>query len=265
MFNVTSVMLLAKTTAIKYAPHAMVFGGAGLMGAAVVMAAKAAKKDGEFQEALSEGVEESITTGLTKETATIVGLEFLKVYGPTILVTISGVALIGSGFGIMTNRLAGTAAAAAALASQLDTIKKRLETAGGKELVSAAMGANVGSTKIPQDGRKNIVFELELDDQPLTYYFDQSNSDWTPDQNMNRVRMDSVLEHLRRVYAARGVVLLNELLKSLGIPQTKEGAILGWSIDHTHSKGDVYIDFVYKDDIVIIVPHLDGVVANYLS
>lgn len=52
--------------------------------------------------------------------------------------------------------------------------------------------------------------------------------------------------HLNRNFALRGYAPLNEFYDFLGIPTTKEGSVLGWSIDCFEFYGYYWIDFDHE-------------------
>ena len=96
------------------------------------------------------------------------------------------------------------------------------------------------------------------------YIFDETNPNWerNPIHNVFFVKM--MLSLFNDLLQAKGYVFVNEILSHMGIPQTRSGAIIGWSRE---ANPNSYIDFGL-DPIVENVRELhfnvDGVIIQYL-
>jgi len=70
-------------------------------------------------------------------------------------------------------------------------------------------------------------------------FFDSSSPQWRTDNSFNEFFLKSQQNYANQKLQMDGHVFLNEVYDMLGVPRTKEGAIVGWVKDH----GDDFISF----------------------
>ena len=71
-------------------------------------------------------------------------------------------------------------------------------------------------------------------------FFDELSSSWNPEPEYNNLFLRCQQNYVNDLLNARGHVFLNEVYDRLGIPRSKAGAVVGWTL---HGEGDGYIDF----------------------
>ena len=54
--------------------------------------------------------------------------------------------------------------------------------------------------------------------------------------------------YVNELLKSRGYVLLNEVYRAIGIPESKDGHVVGWVYNEKNPNGDNYIDFGIYDN-----------------
>lgn len=72
------------------------------------------------------------------------------------------------------------------------------------------------------------------------YSFDRTNPNWVDHAEHNLFFLRSYQNVFNDVLRARGYVFLNDILDSIGLPRTIEGAFVGWMLNF---RGPVHIEF----------------------
>lgn len=115
--------------------------------------------------------------------------------------------------------------------------------------------------------------ENGLADNDYARLFDETNSEWKPNADYNKMRLEAVESMLNDKLKVQGFLFLNDAYDALGFPRTKAGQIVGWKIDErSEYQGDNYIDLGLHDvtnpkvrdflngeeNCIIINPNVDG-------
>jgi hypothetical protein len=108
----------------------------------------------------------------------------------------------------------------------------------------------VNETVEGEDGKKKTVKHTRVDssEMPSKYarFFDEMCNDWKSNPEYNRAFLHCQQTYANDMLKARGHIFLNEIYDALGIPRTKEGAVVGWVLD---GNGDGFVDFGIFDDL----------------
>lgn len=171
------------------------------------------------------------------------GVQFAKLYAPTIILTGLSIAAILSAHNIMQKRYAGVVAAFTALSTKFESYRDRVRKEVGEDK-EREFYKSIVTTKAedPETGKK--VAQKQFDDSPLgiSRFFDEYSPYWdsnNPDQNICHIR--AVLHNANDQLYANGHLFLNDVYRMLGIPDSSEGAVLGWVIDDKHQ--NPFVDF----------------------
>jgi hypothetical protein len=78
--------------------------------------------------------------------------------------------------------------------------------------------------------------------------FDSNNSNWHPDDNVNRLFLNSILKHANNCLYVRGHFFLNEMYDLLGMERTSEGAVTGWLLGNANTEDAVLIKQIRNED-----------------
>lgn len=171
------------------------------------------------------------------------GLKLAKLYGPTM---ISGAITMGAIFGgykVLNGRYLATAASLAGLDATFKDYRKRVAEKYGEEaekdirygIKSEEVLARI---KDPETGEEKEVKDIALHHEKKPYgdyvkYFDASSGYWEKSPEYNLAFLLKVQRYWNEQIKTRrnGIVFLNEVLKSLGIEETRAGQIAGWKYD----------------------------------
>ena len=241
----------------KHSPEILL--GLGLTGivVAAVMAAKATLK----APAIVEGVKENLKTidegdaapeekqqavGLTYIYA---GLDFAKLYGPSVGIGVLSIASILSSHGIMKRREVGLIAGYNLLAEGFAAYRKRVVEELGPDVDrNYRLGIYESSTNekvVNEDGtvtkqKAKVMTVKDKTTSGFAKFFDEYSTQWQKSAETNLYFLRLQQNHANDMLRARGHVFLNEVYDMLGLPRTKEGSIYGWVMN---GDGTTVIDF----------------------
>lgn len=255
----------------KHAPDILI--AVGIVGTvtSTVMACKASTKAGEILENSKNEIEKVREVANNPEYAdqysekdykkdlTIVyaktGLEFVKLYGPSIALGAASVACILTGHGILRKRFVELSAAYAAVDTSFKEYRGRVVERFGKdldrELKYNIKNHEVEETVIDEDGNETTVKTIIQTAEPSEYarFFDETCSGWDRNSEYNLMFLKSRQAEANNVLKLRGHLFLNEVYDMLGMQRSKAGNIVGWVYDpnNPNHEGDDYVDFGIYD------------------
>lgn len=241
----------------KHSPEILL--GLGLTGivVAAVMAAKATLK----APAIVEGVKENLKTidegdaapeekqqavGLTYVYA---GLDFAKLYGPSVGIGVLSIASILSSHGIMKRREVGLIAGYNLLAEGFAAYRKRVVEELGPDVDrNYRLGIYESSTNekvVNEDGtvtkqKTKVMTVKDKTTSGFAKFFDEYSTQWQKSAETNLYFLRLQQNHANDMLRARGHLFLNEVYDMLGLPRTKEGSIYGWVMN---GDGTTVVDF----------------------
>lgn len=254
----------------KHSPEILV--ATGIVGgvASAIMACKATLKVDEVVEKHEDKVErihEAAENGVTaagKEynaedmkkdlaiTYVQTGVDFAKLYGPSIVLGTLSVTAILAGHNILRKRYVATAAAYAAVEKGFKEYRGRVVERFGealdKELKYGIQAKEYEEIAANEDGtesviKKNVEVVNPYLGSPYAIFFDDGCTGWTKDPEYNKMFLINQQRYANDLLKSKGVVVLNEVYDMLGAPRTKAGMVVGWRYDEKHPTGDNYIDF----------------------
>lgn len=178
----------------------------------------------------------------------------VKLYTVPVLLGAASVASILGGFGILKKREVAISMAFAEMSAAYSELKKRIKDSVGEEKAKEIIDGVKKEMKeaIDENGHPSVV---EVDtvnpiNDPYTFVWDEVTTRETgayhrgcPEDNEAFLRgvEASVNQKLR---CLKGYMFLNEVLRDLGLPETKAGQEVGWVVNPCENhKGDNYIDF----------------------
>jgi hypothetical protein len=177
-------------------------------------------------------------------------LDVGKLYAPSIVIGAASIACLTKSHSILQERNAALAMAYAAVDTAFREYRARVTDRYGEE-IDREMRYGVEKVEIinPETGRKNTV-KRASPGVPSQYakFFDEYSKSWGKDPEVNFYFIRVQQQYWNDVLRSRGHVFLNEVYRSLGIPHTQAGAIVGWRMT-PDMVGDNYIDFgLFRDD-----------------
>lgn len=179
-------------------------------------------------------------------------LNVSKLYAPSAGLAMISVALLTGSHMTLNRRNASLTAAYATVDQAFEKYRQRVvEQLGVDADRDFRYGTEiVNETVEGEDGKKKTVKHTRVDssEMPSQYarFFDEMCNDWKRNAEYNRAFLHCQQNFANDKLRMNGHIFLNEVYDSLGIPRTKEGAIVGWVLD---GKGDGYVDFGIFDDL----------------
>jgi len=203
----------------------------------------------------NDGVSHEYTVEDGKKDLTIVytqtGLDFIKLYGPSVALAAVSVTSILSGHNILRKRNMTLAAAYMAEHTAFKEYSGRVIDRFGKEL-DRELRYDIKSKEIEEkvtneDGTEQVVKKTVAvghpEYSPYAKCFDESCDAWVRNSEENLFFISQTQAYLNDLLKRRGHVFLNEVYDRLGFPRTKAGQVVGWVYDEENPVGDNYIDF----------------------
>lgn len=275
--QLTKVFSKVSLTLRKYAPEILVVSGVvGLIGAGVLACKETTKLDDVVNECekrmnhiqeQQNFIDECKEKGICKEDEytekdemkdVVIAyaknaFSLAKLYFPSIILAIASSAAILGGFGILKKRHAAVVCAFGEMSAAFAEFKKRTEDAVGSEKFHEILdGVSKEMSEVVDDNGNSVEVEVDKVDpvkDPYTFMWDEFTTKETGmyrkgDIAANDATLRGVQQSFNNQLHYKGYVFLNEVLKELGLPETKAGQEVGWVMypNDDHS-GDNYIDF----------------------
>lgn len=179
-------------------------------------------------------------------------LDFAKLYGVPILLTVGGIISILTGHNIMRKRNLALAAAYTAVDTAFkeyrDRVRKELGDDADYRFRTGAERVKLKEVTVDENGNETPQKIDGLNVNSSTFghsmyarFFDECNVNWAKDPTLNLYFLRNRQAELNNRLLYRGYVTLNEAYEALGFEPTSYGAVVGWMFDKNH--GDGFIDF----------------------
>ena len=206
--------------------------------------------------------------------------DIARVYAPAAGLTVLGIASLTGSHIILDKRHTGTMAALTAVDKAYKNYRERVVEVHGKDadrqFAQGAVDQTVeekladGTTLVTTD---KVVKGPHIGGSGYAQVFDERSGRLTREPGMNANIIMMAQHYANDKLRSQGHLFLNEVWDLLGLPRTKEGAVVGWIYeggrDHT---GDGYVSFniwdgdqeiveafiLGKEKYAVIDPNVDG-------
>lgn len=208
--------------------------------------------DASTNEELSYSHEDAIKDRAIVTTRT--AIELVKCYGPAGILTVGGITLLLKGHNILRKRNIALVAAYKSISEAYKNYQERIKAYLG-ETAAKNLKYGVKEDEVEVDtGKKNkdgtpklkkekkTIYEANPSEfSPYARFFEEGCKGWDPDPSYALTYLIKLQRWMNDRLKLERVVTLNDVYDELGIPRTKEGQVVGWSL--LNGKGDGYIDF----------------------
>ena len=196
-----------------------------------------------------------------KKAKVVLGLEYglglARLYAPAVILTTAGIGMLVGSNRILSRRNAALLGMYKAVDEAFKRYRGRVRDELGEEVDTYFRFKKKKEGLQILDAKKKPVKwdEIEADlpgeladteddrilGMPSQYaiFFDSSSPQWRTDNSFNEFFLKAQQNYANDKLQMAGHVFLNEVYDMLGVPRTKEGAIVGWVKEH----GDDFIDF----------------------
>lgn len=171
---------------------------------------------------------------------------FTQIYGPSVAVGAASVVSILAGTGVLKGRLAAMTSAAATAQAALERYRSRVREKLGEDAdYEFAYEVSAKKAKIKhEDGTKESLVTYHLVPSsgewmaasPYSRLWDEDAIEWCANRDIQFLTLRSLENHFNQELNARGVVVLNDVYKALGLPMSKDAALVGWIKDYEKPK-----------------------------
>ena len=167
----------------------------------------------------------------------------VKHYAPTIALGVASIAAFWWSHSIQSKRIAGLAAAYAALDTSYRKYKKSVASVIGEESMK----------KVEEKVLNDVVFTdepFEYDKMaesvipeysPYARIIDETSSVWDPSDDITELNIHAQLNYMNDILRTRGYLFLSDVYDALGIPRTPASQVVGWL--WKKGDGDHYVSF----------------------
>lgn len=167
-------------------------------------------------------------------------LKLGRLYAPSIVVGTVGIAALTGSHVQMTRRNTALTVTLAAVSRAYDEYRLRVAEVVGEDK-ELDLYRGIHDEKVMIDGKKELVKVIDPNGfSPYARLFDESNPNWKPNAEMNRITIQAQQNYFNHRLRAYGHVFLNEVFDALGFERSQAGAIVGWLCN---GDGDCYVDF----------------------
>ena len=180
------------------------------------------------------------------------GLEFVKLYGPSVaLGALSLASIIGSNH-ILRKRNMALAAAYTAVDNGFKQYRGRVIERFG-EALDRELKYNIKAKEIEEvvtdeNGEEKTVSKVvDVIEDPnyisqYAFFFDNGCPGWTKDEDHNRMFVIQQQNYANDRLRLEGHLFLNDVREMFGLPRTKSGQVVGWIYDEKNPIGDNFVD-----------------------
>lgn len=262
---------VAGLTLSKHAPA--IFTGAGVIGfiGTAVLSSRATLKANDVMdphieslchiadaESLGEaGRAEYTAEDANRDKITVycrLGVDLAKLYAPAIGLGVLSTVLVTGGYRIQAKRLAGVTAAYGVVSKAYENYQKQVEDAlgedGKKQLEQKALGVaqkQIDAYKA-ENGSETPITDAHVDSLLAAYnvsqyglVWDENCKNWEAHQDLALMILHAQQRYMNDVLRSKGYLLLNDVYKAVGAPETSAGAVVGWV--YKGGDGDGYVSF----------------------
>lgn len=256
----------------KHAPEILIVTGVIGIVTSAVMACKATTKVNDILEKTKEDVDNiheavgkevngvEFTEQDSKKALTRVylksGLEFVKLYGPSVALGTLSITSIITSHNVLRKRNVALAAAYAAVDGSFKQYRNNVIERFGQE-VDHQLKYNIKTKEVEEttvDENGNEVTTKKTINtidpayngnmgSPYAKFFDNGNEGWDKDPEVTLMFLRARQNYANDLLKAKGYLFLNDVYDMLDIPRTKAGQMVGWRYNPDNPTGDNYIDF----------------------
>lgn len=290
----------------KNSPEILIVAGVIGTVASTVMACKATLKVNEVVDNAKTDIErihKAVEKGETKHGVpynvddskkdlaivyTQTGVDFVKLYGPAVVLGALSITGIVSSHNILRKRNLGLAAAYAAVDKGFKEYRGRVIERFGKELDHELRhnikAKEVEEVVVMEDGTEQVVKTTVkvADPNEISEYarfFDETCLGWERNAEYNLATLKGVQSWANQRLKEEGFLFLNEVYEALGMQKTQAGQVVGWVYDESNPDCDNFVDLgiydIYNEQkrrfvngyekSILIDPNVDGNVWKLMN
>ena len=248
-------------TILMIAGVAGVVGSGILVGRATLKLTKVLEESKNTIDSINDAVEDESIEYSQEDAATDLGTvrvstaaKVVKLYVPAVIVSGLSIACMIQSHNILKKRNVALAAAFATVTQSFSKYRKAVVDKYGErtdyELKHGIRTEKVSVSETDENGKTKTKKEtIDVVDGYSDYarFYDDGCTGWDKDAEYNLMFLKAQQQYANDKLIAKGYLFLNEVYDMLGIPQSKEGQIVGWIYNLENPTGDNFVDFGIYD------------------
>lgn len=202
-------------------------------------------------------------------------VDWLRLYGPSIVVGGLAIVQILAGHHIIAKRNVAISSAYTALNKAFKEYRERVKkTYGddvdyqmrtGAERITTPKVDELGDPTGENDEKLSVKKDQTIGNHDtMSRFFDEYNPYWKKDPYANKIFLKARQAEANDLLRAKGHLFLNDVYDMLGFEDTKEGAVVGWAISNDGSTSN-HVDFgIFNGDSEAVRRFVNGDEASIL-
>ena len=182
------------------------------------------------------------------------GLEFVKLYGPSVTLGVASIMSILASHNIMNKRNLALAAAYTAVDTSFKEYRGRVVERFGdaldRELKYGIITKEIEEVTVDENGEEKVEKKtVEVVDKKLVghsefaRFFDETCMGWVRNAERNKKFLVDQQRYANDKLKAKGYLTLNSVYEMLGMQITQAGSLVGWVYDEKSETLSNYVDF----------------------
>ena len=259
----------------KYSPQLLTgVGIIGLIAAGVVAAKQTLKLEETLDtsnarlENVKHHIEEGNATQKDVNKAVVQNtVDLVKLYWVPVTIGVASTTLILVGHSILHKRNVALIGAYATL-QDVDNYRARVVEEYGVEADEKFRYGFRDTVEVDEKGKKTTVRTVDSSSSSYLFSLGPENDNWNGRHDLNEFFVTRMLQNIANdKLQARGHLFLNDVLRMLGIEDTRAGAVTGWV--YKSGIGDDFISFGIKDlqesqGYILLDFNVDGVILDHI-
>lgn len=183
-------------------------------------------------------------------------VSFAKLYGPSVLVAMTGFGMIFGSHKILTDRNSALTMAYSNLLTAYTAYREKvIEELGAEKEFQLRSGYSKQDIEwTDEDGVSKSKKNAKVIDTGTTHsiyarIFDETCPSWSRSPMANATFLKAKQAYANDKLRAEGILFLNDVYSELGFPRTPEGQIVGWRYDPDDKSIDSFVDFGIYDKL----------------
>lgn len=266
--TIKQTMNKIKFKTVKNAPTILMIAGvAGVVGSGILVGRATLKLTKVLEESkntidsINDSVEDESIEYTQEEAASDLGTvrvstaaKVVKLYAPAVILGGVSIACMVQSHNILRKRNLALAAAFTTVTQSFSKYRKAVVDKYGErtdyELKHGIRTEKVSVSETDENGKTKTKKEtIDVVDGYSDYarFYDDGCTGWDKDAEYNLMFLKAQQQYANDKLIAKGYLFLNEVYDMLGIPQSKEGQIVGWIYNLENPTGDNFVDFGIYD------------------
>ena len=198
---------------------------------------------------------------------TVASVQLTRLYAPAVIIGVGSIVCLTKSHRQLMTRNTALNAAYTGLFNTFNKYRERVREELGSDIDQQFLHGTVQQEieVTGKDGKTKTKTITTLDPESAaaySFYYDDNCASWTKHQGYNQNTLDGQQTWANIQLQRQGHLFLNEVYDLLGIPHTKEGAVLGWVFQDL-GDNDNFVSFGHEADGEFVAGYKKDVMLNF--